>query len=136
MEMVIKLTTDHIRTVGIFERLTGVHVRDCLMDEDCIYFLIEPGGMGKAIGKNGSKIKNVSKTLGKTVKIFEYADTPEKMIKNFIPNLKSIESNSNVVTVSINVNDRPTVIGKNGRNIKMIRKFLKRHFNIETLRLK
>ncbi len=136
MGMTIKLTTEDIRTAGVFERLTGVHVKDCLMDEECVYFLIEPGKMGMAIGKNGSKIKNVGKTLGKIVKIFEYADTPEEMVKNFIPNLKSIEIDSNVVTVSIHVSDRSTVIGKNGRNIKMIREFLKRHFKIETLRLK
>lgn len=134
--MTIKLTTDHIRTVGVFERLTGVHVKDCLMDEECVYFLIEPGKMGVAIGKDGNKIKNVGKTLGKSVKIFEYADTPEEMVKNFIPNLKSMEFKDNIMTVSIPVNDRSTVIGKNGRNIKIIREFLKRHFKIENLRLR
>ncbi|NIO23259.1 MAG: NusA-like transcription termination signal-binding factor [Candidatus Aenigmarchaeota archaeon] len=134
--MTIKLTTDHIRIAGIFERLTGVHVKDCLMDEECVYFLIEPGKMGMAIGKNGNTIKNVSRALGKSVKIFEYADTIEKMIKNFIPNLKSMDFEGNTVTISVNVNDRSTVIGKNGRNIKMIREFLKRHFKIENLRLK
>jgi len=134
--MTIKLTTDHIRTVGVFERLTGVHVKDCLMDEQCVYFLIEPGKMGIAIGKSGGTIKNVSRALGKSVKIFEYAEGLEEMVKNFIPNLKNMEIMDSVVTVSVNVSDRSTIIGKNGRNIKMIREFLKRHFKIENLRLK
>jgi len=134
--MTIKLTTDHIRVVGIFERLTGVHVKDCLMDEECVYFLIEPGKIGVAIGKNGSTIKNVSRALGKSVKIFEYASTPEGMIKNFIPNLKSVEVDSNGATISIPVSERSVVIGRNGRNIKIIREFLKRHFRIDNVRLK
>jgi N utilization substance protein A len=134
--MTIKLTTDHIRIAGIFERLTKVHVRDCLMDDECIYFLIEPGRMGMAIGKNGNTIRNVGRALGKNVKIFEYADTPERMIRNLVPSLKCMDFEENSVAVSIPVSDRSTVIGKNGRNIKMIREFLKRHFKIETMRLK
>jgi N utilization substance protein A len=136
MGMTIKLTTDHIRTVGMFEQLTGVHVKDCLMDEQCVYFLIEPGKMGMAIGRNGGMIKKVSRTLGKNVKIFEYAEGLEEMVKKLIPNLKGMEIEEKTVTVSVNANDRSTVIGKNGRNIKMIREFLKRHFKIENLRLK
>ena len=132
--MAIKLTTEHVRAVGVFERLVGVHVKDCLMDEDCVYFLIEEGKMGMAIGKNGNKIKSVCRALGRKVKIFEYADTPERLVQNLIPNASSIEIHNSVVTVSVPASDRSTVIGKNGRNIKMIRQFLKRHFNIENLR--
>lgn len=134
--MSIKLTTEHVRVVGTFERLIGVHVRDCLINEDTVYFLIEPGKIGMAIGKSGNKIKNVCRALGKKVKIFEYADTPEKLVRNLISNINSIEINSGVITVSVPVSDRSTVIGKNGKNIKMIRQFLRRHFNIENLRLK
>ncbi|UCC91766.1 MAG: NusA-like transcription termination signal-binding factor [Candidatus Aenigmatarchaeota archaeon] len=134
--MTIKLTTEHVRVVGVFERLTRVHARDCLINEDTVYFLIEPGKTGMVIGKNGSKIKNVCKAFGKRVKIFEYADTPEKLTRNLIQNINSIEIHDGVVTVYIPASDKSTVIGKNGRNIKMIREFLNRHFNIKNLRLK
>jgi N utilization substance protein A len=134
--MSIKLTTEDIRVVGVFERIIGVHVRDCLINDDFVYFLIEPGKMGMAIGKNGAKIKSMSNALGKRVKVFEYAETPEEMVKNFIPSATSIEINDGVVTVSVPVTDRSAVIGRNGKNIKMIREFLNRHFNIKNLRLK
>ena len=125
--MTIKLTTDLIRVVGVFERLTGVHVKDCLMNDECAYFLIEPGKLGMALGK---------KALGRSIKIFEYSDNAEGMIKNFVPNLKSMEIENGNITITIHVSDRSTVIGKNGKNIKMIREFLKRHFNIDNVRLK
>ncbi len=134
--MTIKLTTEHVRIVSTFERLVDVHVKDCLLDEDTVYFLIEPGMMGKAIGKKGSNIRSVSNALGKKVKIFEYADTPEKMVSNLIHNAGAIEIHDGVVSVSVPVSGRSIVIGRNGKNIKMIRQFLERHFNIKNLRLK
>ncbi len=134
--MTIKLTTEHIRLVGTFERVIGVHVRDCLLGEDTVYFLIEPGRMGMAIGRNGSKIKNVSLALGKKVKVFEYADTLEKLVRNLIPSATSVDIGSDVVTVSVPVSERSAVIGKGGSNIKMVRQFLNRHFNVKNLRLK
>ena len=134
--MSIKLTTEDIRVVGVFERIVGVHIRDCLITDDSVYFLIEPGKMGLAIGKNGINIKNVSNTLGKPVKIFEYAETPEQLVKNLIKNTSSVEVDNGVVTVTIPVTERSAVIGKGGKNIKMVRAFLERHFSIKNLRLK
>ena len=134
--MAIKLTTEHVRVVGTFERLIGVHVRDCLLGEDTVYFLIEPGKMGMAIGRNGIKIKSVSMTLGKKVKIFEYSDTLEGMVRSLIPCANSVEINNGAVTVSVPSSERSAIIGKGGSNIKMIRQFLERHFNVKNLRLK
>jgi transcription antitermination factor NusA-like protein len=70
------------------------------------------------------------------VKIFEYADTLDKLVRNLIPSANSVDVNNEVVTVSIPSSERSSVIGKNGSNIKMIRQFLNRHFNIKNLRLK
>lgn len=134
--MPIKLTTEHVRVVGVFERLVRVHVKDCLINEDTVYFLIEPGKMGMAIGKDGRKIRGVCNALRKKVKIFEYGDTPEKMLENLVPKINSIEKRDDGITISIPSSDRSTVIGKNGKNIKMIREFMSRHFGIKNLRLK
>lgn len=134
--MTIKLTTEDVRIVGTFERLISVHVKDCIVDDDTVYFLIEQGKMGIAIGRNGINIKNISATLGKKVKIFEYAETPEKLVRSLIPSVNSLEISNGMVTVSVPASERSAVIGKSGKNIKIIRQFLERHFNIKNLRLK
>ena len=134
--MTIKLTTEHVRIVGAFERIIGVHVRDCLLGDDTVYFLVETGKMGMAIGRNGVKIRSISQALGKKVKIFEYSDSPEQLVRNLIPCANSVEINGENVTVSIPQSERPAIIGKNGSNIKMVRQFLSRHINVKNLRLK
>jgi N utilization substance protein A len=134
--MTIKLQTQNIRDIAVFERVTKVHVKDCIRDENCVYFMIETGKAGLAIGKNGAVIKSVSRVLGKTVKVFEFAQDLETMVKNMIPTAKNVETGNGSVTVTIPNSDRSVVIGRSGRNIKVMKEFLNRHFKINYLRLR
>ena len=134
--MSIKLATQNIRDIATFEKMTKVHVKDCIRDDACVYFMVEPGKSGLAIGRNGSIIRSVSRVLDKQAKVFEFAEDLEKMIEGMIPSAKNIEANENTVTVTVPKSERSVVIGRNGRNIKMIREFLKRHFKINYLRLR
>jgi len=134
--MSIKLATQNIRDIAVFERLTKVHAKDCIRGESCVYFMIEQGKSGLAIGKNGSNVKSVGRVLGKPVKVFEFAPDLESMVKNMIPSVKGMEVNGESVTVSIPKSDRSVVIGRSGQNIKVMKEFLKRHFKIKYLRLR
>jgi NusA-like KH domain protein len=134
--MSIKLATQNIRDIAVFERVTHVHVKDCIRGDSCVYFMIEPGKSAVAIGKNGSVVKSVGRVLGMPVKVFEFAPDAEAMVRNMIPSVKGIEVNGDSVTVSIPTSDRSVVIGKHGRNIKVMKEFLKRHFKIQYLRLR
>ena len=134
--MAVKLGIDSIRTIALFEKVTNVHAKDCLITEDCVYFLVDPEKIGLAIGKNGAVIKEVRKSLGRQVKIFGYSDKPEEMIKNLIPNIKTMTFNNGSMVISIPSDDKVSVIGKNGRNIKAIKEIMKRHFSIKYVKLR
>ncbi len=133
--MAIKLDTDVIRTIALFEKITRVHPKDCIISENSAYFVVEPNRIGAAIGKNGSNIKEIRKILERNVKVFEYSRVPEEFIRNLIPGIKSLEIKNRSVTVSVSPKEKTAVIGKNGENIKAIKELLKRHLNIERLRL-
>ena len=134
--MNIKLETDTIRTIAFFEKLTKVHAKDCLMTEDCIYFVVNQKKMGLAIGKNGSVAKEVTKNLGKPIKIFAYSDNPEDMIKNMVPNIKNLNINNGSMIITLPPREKVAVIGKNGNNIKAIKSIMNRHFDIKNLKLR
>jgi len=134
--MVVKLGIDSIRTIALFEKITNVHAKDCLITEDCVYFLVDPDKIGLAIGKNGTVIKEVRKSLGKQVKIFGYSDKPEDMIRNMIPNIKNLNFNNETMVITVSPEDKVAVIGKNGRNIKAIKEIMERHFSIKHIKLR
>lgn len=134
--MAVKLGIDSIRTIALFEKITNVHARDCLITEECVYFLVDPEKIGLAIGRNGLVIKEVRNVLRRQVRIFGYSDSPEEMIKNMIPNIKSMTFNDGSMVITVPASDKVAVIGKNGRNIKAIKEIMKRHFSINHLKLR
>jgi len=126
--------TDTLRVITAFENITGTEVRDCIIS-DTVYFLVNPGNIARTIGKNGYNIKNAEKILRKPIKVFEWAEDDEQLIKNMIPCAQKININGEKATVTLNVEDRGAVIGKKGCNIKAIREFLNRNGNIKELKI-
>ena len=59
--MQIKLTSDELRLMSLFQSVTSATARDCIVDEkmDRVIFVVNKGQMGLAIGKGGSTIKQL-----------------------------------------------------------------------------
>jgi N utilization substance protein A len=138
--MTITFTTETIRFLTLFENVTNVPVRDCFVNKDVIYYIVEEGKIGLAIGKNGSSVKNVEKTVGKRVKVFEYSSDPKQFVKNLIPQCKEVniidDNNKITVEVKVNKNDRGFIIGRGGEKIKIYKEILKRVHNISDVQVK
>ena len=136
--MTITFTTETIRLLTLFENITNVPVRDCFMNNDVIYYIVEEGKIGLAIGKEGTSIKNVEKVVGKKVKVFEYSTDPVEFIKKLIPQCKEVKINNSDNTAEIRVSkrDRGLVIGRGGEKIKVYKEILKRIHNISDIQVK
>ena len=80
MRQSIKLTTDQMRLISLFQNVTKTTARDCLDDEkqNKIIFVVNEGKMGLAIGKGGSNIKSLQNVLKRNVELIEYFDDPIK----------------------------------------------------------
>lgn len=126
--------TDTLLLINAFERMTGTEVRDCIVDS-CVFFLINKGKMGAAIGKNGNMIKSAENMLKRPIKVYEWDEDPQSIIKNMIPQAQKIEVKDNQATITVNAKDRGMIIGKSGNNIKIIRELLERNSNIKDLRI-
>jgi N utilization substance protein A len=117
--------------MNIFENLTGVSVMDCIIEGGIIYIVVEEGKISLAIGKDGSLIRRVEKVMGKNVKLFEYSSDLLKFVKNLIPQSKNIKIKGSVIEVRVEKKDRPIVIGRGSKNLKIVKKVLERNFNIK-----
>jgi len=137
--MKIKFDTETIRLITLFENVTGASVRDCLIDEKnkMVYFVIEEGDMGIAIGKNGSSVKNVEKIIGKSVKLFEFSKDIVKFIKAAVHGVTDIkirnESEKVIVEIKVGKGNRALAIGRSGKNIKIVKDLIQRNYGINNL---
>jgi N utilization substance protein A len=125
---------DTIGVINAFENMTKTEVRDCVID-DTVFFLVNEGKVGIAIGKKGKVIKSAERIIKRPIKIFEWADEDKAFIKNMIPQAQKIEIKNNNASVTIGSKDRGAVIGKNGNNIKVIRELLERNSDIKDLKV-
>jgi N utilization substance protein A len=138
--MTITFTTETMRLLTLFENVTNVPVRDCFINKDVIYYIVEEGKVGLAIGKNGSSIKNVERAVRKKVKVYEYSPDPKKFIKNLIPQCKEIDllqqNDRKTAEIRVDKRDKGFVIGRGGEKIKIYKEILKRTHNISDLKVK
>ena len=130
-----KFDKEAIQSISLFEEETNVEVKDFIEDDDSAYFLVEQGKAGLAIGKNGKNIKKIGKMLGKRIKVFEYEENEEKLVKNMIMESNSVRVEGNTALVDVDESDRGRVIGANGSNIEKVRTLLRRNSDLEELKL-
>jgi len=142
MTQSIKLTTDQIRLMSLFQNVTKVTAHDCIDDEkrDRIIFVVNTGKMGLAIGKGGSNIKSLHNMLKRNVELVEYFDEPEKFLKNvFNPKLiNEVKFNtkpdgSSQAMVIVDPVKKGVVVGRDGRNAEKARLLAKRYFDISSV---
>ncbi len=133
----VKLTTDGIRYIALFESLTRAVARDCVVDDenDRVIFVVKKGDMGLAIGKNGNSINRVKKSIGKHVEIVEYSEMVDEFVANALQpvSVKKVQVISKdkrkLAFVEVMSKDRGVAIGKNGRNIQKAKVLAQRHYD-------
>ena len=132
--MRLKLDQDAVGLSSVMEKITRTHVKDCFKDTDTIYFVVNPGELGKAIGKGGVNIKRVQEELGKRIKVIEYRDTAADFIRNIIYPLKIEEiqeENGQILLKDSNKKAKSLLIGRDGKHLQLINRAVQRFYNAE-----
>jgi len=139
MTLAIKLTTDQMRLMSLFQNVTGATARDCIEDEkqNRVIFVVNSGKMGLAIGKGGMHIKSLQNIVKRNVELVEFDEDPAKFLTNlFNPKLVSEvkistrPDGSKQAIVLVDPRKKGIVVGREGRNAEKARLLAKRYFNI------
>jgi transcription termination/antitermination protein NusA len=138
----IKLTSDELRLMSLFQNITSATARDCILDErmDRVIFIVHKGHMGLAIGKGGSTIKQLQNVVAKKVELVEYSDDPRKFISNILNSelINEIRINERIdgtkqAVVIVDAKKKGVVVGREGRNAEKARILAKRYFQISNV---
>ena len=139
MAQEIKLTSEELKLIALFQKITRASARDVIDDErmNRLIFVVNEGKMGLAIGKGGSNIKNLQNILKRDIELVEYAPEPEAFLKKilnpkFILSVEFSERLDGTTQAEITVNSekKGVVVGREGRHAQKARLLAKRYFNI------
>jgi N utilization substance protein A len=142
MTQAIKLTTDQMRLMSLFQSVTGATARDCVEDEkkDRVIFVVNEGKMGLAIGKGGSHIKNLQNLVKRNVELVEYSEDAIKFLKNILNSklVSDVKVNTRAdgslqAIVTVDPKKKGIVVGREGRNAEKARLLAKRYFEISSV---
>lgn len=138
----IKLTSNELRLMSLFQSVTSVTARDCVMDDkmDRVIFIVNKNQMGLAIGKGGATIKQLQNVVARKVELVEYSDDASEFIGNVL--------NSNMINqirigertdgtkqavVVVDAKKKGIVVGREGRNAEKARLLARRYFQISNI---
>ena len=142
MTQSIKLTTDQMRMMSLFQNVTGATARDCVEDEkqDRVIFVVNTGKMGLAIGKGGVHIKSLQNIVKRNVELVEFDEDPAKFLTNLLNSklISEVKINKRAdgtkqAIVMVDPRKKGIVVGREGRNAEKARLLAKRYFDISSV---
>jgi N utilization substance protein A len=142
--MEIKLTSDELRLMSLFQSVTSATARDCIVDEkmDRVIFVVNKGQMGLAIGKGGSTIKQLQNVVAKKIELVEHSDDPVEFIRNMLNadmvsdvKISDRMDGSKQAVVTVDQRKKGAVVGREGRNAEKARLLAKRYFQITNVQI-
>jgi N utilization substance protein A len=138
----IKLTSDELRLISLFQSITSATARDCIVDEkmERVIFIVNKGQMGLAIGKGGATIKQLQNVVAKKVELVEYSDDASEFICNTLNSdmINQVKINERMdgtkqAVVIVDAKKKGIVVGREGRNAEKARLLAKRYFQISNV---
>ena len=140
----IKLNSDQLSLIAMFQGMTGATARDCVVDDkrDRVIFVIAQGQMGLAIGKDGASVKKIERAVRRPVEVVEWADDVEGLIRNtlgakFIQEIRMSDrlDGTKGVVVVVDPRKKGAVLGLGGKNAEKVRLLAKRYFDVSNVQI-
>lgn len=142
--MEIKLNSDELRLMSLFQSVTSATARDCIVDEkmDRVIFVVNKGQMGLAIGKGGSMIKQMQNVVAKKIELVEFSDDAAEFIRNMLNadmvndvRISDRSDGTKQAVVTVDQRKKGAVVGREGRNAEKARLLAKRYFQITNVQI-
>ncbi len=139
--MKIKYDSSAMKSMSLFENVTHAKLKDCFTDEklNTLTFVVQPGQLGRALGKKASNVRSLEKKFQKRIRIIEFHPDKIEFIRNMILPLKAEsleEDEEGVVTLKgADTKTKGLLIGRNAQNLRNLESNVRRYFDVKEIRV-
>jgi transcription termination/antitermination protein NusA len=140
----IKLTSDQLSLMSMFQSMTGATARDCLIDDrrNRVIFVVAKGQMGLAIGKEGASVKKIERAVRRPVEVVEWADDIEGLVRSalgakYVQEVRVSDrlDGTRGVVVVVDSRKKGAVLGLGGKHAEKVRLLARRYFDVDNLQI-
>ena len=128
-----------MKYMALFEKITRTSIKDCIIYENQIIFIITSDNIAKAVGKNGSNVKLLENKLGKKIRIVKFNEDCVKFTQNliyYLKNTKIEKKDNNIIITGPDTKTKALLIGRNSQNLRKLESIIKRFFDIKEIKIK
>lgn len=131
----ITLDAETLQQLVLFERSTGVTAVDCLMTENCAFYVV-PEGTGRRLRGAHDALDRLSRRLGRRVEVVERVEGPEaflwSLFRPYGVEAVELEQGPSGLQARVRVDPRRKglAIGKGGVNLNALRALAGRYAGV------
>ena len=132
--MTIKYDADVINFINFFEKLTKASVKDVILKDDRLTFIVNEGQLRKAIGKNGVNIRKLEHMFKRRIRVVEFSSDVCEFVKNLLMPLEisNIYKENEMVKIKADgLRLKSILIGRDRRNLNHLKDIVKKYFKYD-----
>lgn len=128
--------------IALFEKLGRVELKECLENEDMVLFLVGERKLAELFKRNSNIIAELKERINKHILVAETSRDLLTFVKNLFYRFGVREIYLNWkqgqidILVGVEQSEIGKAIGKEGRNIKLMKEAVSRFYNIKSLNIK
>lgn len=128
--------------IALFEKIGRIELKECLENEDMILFIVGERKLSELFKRNPDIISQLKEKVNKHILVAESSRDLLTYVKNlfFRYGVKEIyltwKTGQIDILVSVEQSEVGKAIGKEGRNIKLMKEAVSRYFNVKSLNIK
>ncbi len=125
--------------ITIFENITKVAAKDCILQENQVIYIVKMSDVGTAVGPKGINVKHLERNLKTKIKIAGHSDKVEEFIKSLVApiQLEDVQEEDGIVTMTAkDLKSRGLLIGRNASILRAFEQIVQRFFPIKELKVK
>ncbi|MCL4444901.1 MAG: NusA-like transcription termination signal-binding factor [Candidatus Thermoplasmatota archaeon] len=128
--------------IAMFERISHVELKECLENDDMVLFIVGEKRLAEIFNRNKNIVSELKEKVNKHILLAESSRDLLMFVKNLFYRygVKEIDitwkENMTDILVAVETTEIGKAIGKEGRNIKLLKEAVGRFFPIHSLNIK
>ena len=128
--------------IAMFERISHAELKECLENDDMVLFIVGEKRLAEIFNRNKNIVSELKEKVNKHILLAESSSDLLMFVKNLFYRygVKEIDitwkENMTDILVAVETTEIGKAIGKEGRNIKLLKEAVGRFFPIHSLNIK